>query len=141
MGVRGRKSSAALSVVIGSAGIAAVGRPKPLAILTKEQAEVWSTIVNRLPANWFPAETHGLLAQYCRHTVAADRIATLIGNVDRAKEVNVAEYVELLRAQERESRCIASLATRMRLSQQSTLDKSKKKPAGDGTGGRKLWEA
>jgi hypothetical protein len=38
--------------------------------------------------------------------------------------------------QEREGRALSSLATRMRLSQQTTYDKSKKKPLQ----GKKPWE-
>lgn len=64
----------------------------------------------------------------------------LIRNVDEAPEVDVKEYAELLKMQERESRCIASLATRMRLSQQATVDKGRKKPPTQAGGGRKLWE-
>jgi hypothetical protein len=40
---------------------------------------------------------------------------------------DIRAYDRLLKAQERKSRCIASLATRMRISQQSSYDKSKRK--------------
>jgi hypothetical protein len=42
-------------------------RPEPPEDLTEEQAAEWSAVVDRLPADWFPRETHGLLARYCRH--------------------------------------------------------------------------
>src|SRR5262245_797932 len=77
MGIRGRQSTAALSV-IGPDGVETVRRPEPPDELTAEQAEEWRSIVNRLPADWFPRETLAMLAQYCRHVVHARRIVELI---------------------------------------------------------------
>jgi hypothetical protein len=56
---------------------------------------------------------------------AARRIAQLI---EEMAPDRVRDFDRLLKAQERESQWIASLATRMRLSQQSSYDKSKRKP-------------
>lgn len=120
MGTRGRTSAAALSVISGD-GIETIRRPDPPAELTEEQAEEWRAVVNRLSADWFPRETHGMLAQYCRHVVAARRIGQLIENTESAETVDIDEYDKLLKMQEREGRAISSLATRMRLSQQSTV--------------------
>lgn len=104
-------------------------RPEPPVELTREQATEWRHVVNRLPAEWFPRETWGLLAQYCRHVVAARRIAELITQLEsRDGTLDVAQYDRLLKMQEREGRALSSLATRMRLSQHSTYDKKKKKP-------------
>lgn len=124
---RGRKSAAELAVVTAD-GLAAIRRPDPPPDLTDEQAHEWRSIVNRLPAEWFPRETHGMLAQYCRHVVAARRIAQLIAEFERREDFSIEEYDRLLKMQEREGRAISSLATRMRISQQSTLDREKKKP-------------
>lgn len=130
---RGRDSAASLAVVaIGES----VARPKPPAELTPEQADEWRSVVNRLPAEWFPRETHGLLAQYCRHIVAARRVSQLIASLESSEEFDVDEYDKLLKMQEREGRALSSLATRMRITQQTTYDKSKKKPRG----GHKPWE-
>lgn len=133
---RGRKSAAALSV-IGPSGIETVRRPEPPHDLTDEQAEEWRAVVNRLPADWFPRETHGMLAQYCRHVVAARRVAQLIAAIEKSDGFDIEEYDRLLKMQEREGRALSSLATRMRISQQATYDKTKKKPPA----ARKPWEA
>ena len=127
MGIRGRESSASLSVV-GPGGIETVRRPDPPPELTDEQAIEWRAIINRLPADWFPRETHGMLAAYCRHVVTARRVADLVRSIEQSEELDVGEYDRALRMQEREGRAISSLATRMRISQHSTYDKSKKKP-------------
>lgn len=132
---RGRKSAASLSV-ISSNGIEAIERPRPPIELNDEQAFEWVAVVNRLPADWFGRETQGLLSQYCRHVVAARRVASLIAAAEADPECSIKDYDRLLKMQEREGRAISSLATKMRLSQQTTYDKSKKKPGQT----RKPWE-
>jgi hypothetical protein len=131
---RGRKSAASLAVAVSP--LETVSRPDAPYDLTDEQTQEWWAVVNRMPADWFPRETHGMLAQYCRHVVSARRVAQLITAAEAAEEFNVGEYDQLLKMQEREGRALSSLATRMRLSQQTTYDKSKKKPVES----RKLWE-
>lgn len=133
MKTRGRDSAASLTVLpIGDA----TERPRPPMELTKEQSAEWREVVNRLPADWFPRETHGLLAQYCRHIVAARRVSQLIDAMESEENFNVEDYDRLLKMQEREGRALSSLATRMRITQQTTYDKSKKKPLKP----RKPWE-
>jgi hypothetical protein len=132
---RGRRSAASLAVVSSSA-IEITERPAPPSDLSAEQKVEWVSVINRMPADWFPRETHGMLAQYCRHVVAARRVAQLIAAAEADEEFNVKDYDRLLKMQEREGRAITSLATKMRLSQQSSYDKSKKKPSTT----RKPWE-
>jgi uncharacterized protein YicC (UPF0701 family) len=148
---RGRKSAASLSVV-SSNEIERIERPRPPSDLNQEQAAEWTSIVNRMPAEWFPRETHGMLAQLCRHLVSARRVADMIGALENelTKEAedddkSQAELIlgatkafdRLYKMQEREGRAISSLSTKMRLSQQSTYDKSKRKPGQT----RKPWES
>jgi hypothetical protein len=135
MGTRGRVSSAALTVV-GASEIESVERPQAPAELTPEQKGEWYAIVNRMPADWFPRETHSMLAQYCRHIVRARRLGQLLDKAESAEDFDVKEYRDLLRSEEEQSRAISSLATKMRISQQTTYDKSKKKTQS----ARKLWE-
>jgi hypothetical protein len=133
---RGRDSAAANEIAaIGK--LETVQRPDAPYDLTDEQVDEWRAVVARLPADWFTRETHALLAQYCRHVVRARRIAQLIDQAEKSDPFDVKEYRDLLRSEEEQSRAIASLATRMRLTQQTTYDKSKKKPAS----GRKPWES
>ena len=118
MASRGRKSAAALSVVPTLPN----QRPEPPAELTKEQAEEWRAVVGRMPADWFTRETHALLAQYCRHVVRARVLAGAIDQFDSEwlkTEVGVETYDRLTRIAEREGRAVSSLATRMRITQQS----------------------
>lgn len=127
MGTRGRASAASLEA--GKANpVEKVQRPDAPYDLTDEQTEEWWAVVNRLPADWFPRETHGILAQYCRHVVAARRVAQMIAGAERQEPLDIDALDKLYKMQEREGRALSSLATRMRLTQQTTYDKSKKKP-------------
>ena len=118
MGARGKKSTAAMSVVQPS-GITATHRPDPQEGLTDEQATIWCNVVGRMPADWFPGETHDMLAQYCRHVISSRRVAALIELLTGQDEFATEDYDRLLKMQEREGRAMSALATRMRLSQQS----------------------
>lgn len=96
-------------------------RPDAPYDLTDEQTQEWWAVVNRMPADWFPRETHAMLSQYCRHVVAARRVSQLVNAAEKAKNLDVENYDRLLKMQEREGRAISSLATRMRISQQATV--------------------
>ena len=112
-------------------------RPDPVPDLTEEQAAEWRAIVNRMPADWFPRETHGMLAQYCRHVVASRRVAQLVASIEASAEFDILAYDRALKMQEREGRAISSLATRMRISQQTSYDPKRKR----GVAGKKPWES
>lgn len=123
MAKRGRVSAAALAIA-GPAGL--IERPKVPHDLNDEEAEVWFSVVNRMPADWFGSETYPLLSQYCRHVIQSRRVAELIEQLTGGK-FEIVDYDRLLKMQERESRAIAALAGKMRISQSTTYDKSKKK--------------
>jgi hypothetical protein len=138
MGERGRKSAASLAI-IQAGGVTSVPRPAAPDDLTEEQAHEWRCIVNRMPADWFPRETHGMLAHYCRHICTARRIAQMIEDFESKPSEDegwLDTYDKLLKMQEREGRAMSSLATRMRVSQQGQYN-HKKKP---GSSVSKPWE-
>ena len=117
-----RKSVAALSVV-GAVGIDQ--RPAPPSELEDEEAHVWQGVVDRMPATWFSKETFPLLVQYCRHTVTARRVAQMIRQCLADDDFDVELYDTLLKMQGRETRDLSSVATKMRLTQQSvTTDRT-----------------
>lgn len=116
MGNRGRVSSAELSVV---APIDRVPRQKAPHDLNDEEVEVWAAVVNAEPADWFSPSNVPLVAQYCRHVVQARRIAELIEKATSDPELTVKDYDRLLAMQDRESRAIATLAQKLRISPHS----------------------
>ena len=126
------------STVVGPDNISTIARPAAPDTLTDEQAGVWSRIVNAIRADWFGPETHGDLANYCRHEVQSNRIAQLITAAEEADEFDVDEYDKLLKMQERETRAMASLAVRLRIAPSATVTKDKTK--GSGKGPRRPWQ-
>jgi hypothetical protein len=129
-----RKSAAALSVV----PLAGEQRPEPPAELTKEQAVEWRAVVGRLPPEWFPREMHQLLVAYCRHVVRGRVIAKLIDEC-RPEEggAELRKFDKLALMADREGRAMSSLATRLRLTNQSRYRPDK---AIRPTALRKPWE-
>jgi hypothetical protein len=115
---RGRKSAAELSI-IGAGGIAVARRLDPPSQLSDEMADIWRGIVNGKPGDWFDAGSAPVLAQYCRHVIAARRASQLILEEEAADGFGVDHWNALLRVQERQSALLASLATKLRLTPQS----------------------
>lgn len=106
--------------------------------LTDEQKEVWVSIVAAEPADWFGVSVRPILAQYCRHSVHARRVAELIERTLSGQQpFSVADYDQLLRMQERESCMLATLGTKMRITNQSTSTHRGNKRM---TLARKPWE-
>lgn len=145
---RGRKSAAAVAVIDQlKSPLETIERPPVPYELDDEEATVWCGVVDRMPATWFGSETFPLLVQYCRHVVRARRVAQLIRHHEQppkpkkgeqAAELDIDAYNKLLIMQDRESRAIATLATKMRIAQQSTIDKEAKK---NHVGLKRPWEA
>lgn len=142
---RGRKSAKALAIV-STFPAEAMKRPPAPSHLTPEQADEWRAVVNSQPADWFPRDTHGMLAQYCRHAAAAKRIAEFIKAAEKklAKNPldakNLDAYDKLLRMQDREGKALSSLATRMRLSQQSRYDRKIARNNREDASERRPWD-
>lgn len=126
MGIRGRQSEAALTVVTPSP-ISSEKRQTPPQELTVEQANEWVLVVNRLPADWIQDEMRALLAAYCRHVVSQRHVADMVATLEASGDFDLDKYEQLLRMQDREGRAISSLATRLRLTPQSTYSEQRKK--------------
>lgn len=135
---RGRVSAAELEVV---AGPFPQARPDPPSSLTKEQAEVWRQVVEALPVGWFGPEAHGLLVQYCRHVVEADRLARRIDEEWKRRPFDEETYARLRDMRARESAVIKSLAVALRLSPSSRMrPETAGRAAARSPGGPRPWE-
>lgn len=121
MATRGRKSAAALSAVVveGKFG----QRPDAPAELTAEQAAIWRETVASEAAEFFAtAALRSMLADYCRHRASAAVVSEIIDTFkpDWLKAAEGAKrYYGLLKMREAETRAAASLATKLRLTNQS----------------------
>lgn len=112
-----KRSAASLAIVTPE-----LGRPKPPAELTAAEAALWDAVVSTKAAEWFTRDTFPLLIAYCRAKVGADIVA---GQIEKFQpewldtEDGLKRYDLLLRMQDRQGKLLATLATKMRLAQQS----------------------
>ena len=136
MGKRGPKSSAEMSVVVPITG---KKLPSPPDDLTDEQAATWNTICRAMPGDWFAIESQPLLAAYCRHVATARHIAERIEKYWK-NPLGIEHLDRLLKIQARESSAIASLATKLRLTQQSRYNAKSADTARRNAGGSRLWD-
>jgi phage terminase small subunit len=102
-------------------------RPDPPASLTPEEAGHWRSIVERMPANWFLAETLAVLEDYCI-TIERRRMLTTEVRALQKKGRPGKLYYMALKAEDAAIGRTVSLATKLRLTPQSTKDKRTTKP-------------
>lgn len=134
---RGRQSAASLEIVASPGVLDRVDRQRAPHDLTDEETEVWARIVEAEPADWFTPSHLDLLAQYCRHSIQARRIAELIEKATADPALVIEDYKRLLDMQRGESQALGMLAQKMRISPHSqTNHRGNKKPGA----ARKPWE-
>ncbi|MCC5956463.1 MAG: hypothetical protein JJU07_10180 [Natronohydrobacter sp.] len=120
-------------------------RAPPPEGLTSAQARLWRGIVETEPADLFDSEARRhLLRLYCEHATFRADLQALIdrspveafGDPDGAKT-----FEAMLRARDRETKALVSLATRMRLTNQSRYTPAAAGSAGrNHTSGPKPWD-
>ena len=115
--------------------------------LTDEAAEVWEATVQRMPANWFPAETWPTLAAYCSHAVTFRKLAAEVGRFEREPgwmrdDEGCKRFDLLTRMREREGRAMIACARSLRIAKSSQMraETAGRAARDAGTGGRRLWE-
>lgn len=135
---RGRPSAASLVTLASPLdAIEVVERAKPPHDLTDEEIEVWVAVTASESADWFTPGTLPLLKQYCRHVVRARHLAEWIERAQTKKNFELADYDRLLKMQQRETAAMCSVATKMRITQQSTTNHRGNKKT---SASRKPWE-
>lgn len=102
-------------------------RPDAPYTLTDSQADIWRQTTATLALDWFNPENLPLLEMYCRHIDASRKIGQLLHEFEQQKKIDIDEYDKLLKMQEREGRAASSLATRLRITPQTTYEPRKKK--------------
>lgn len=118
MGVRGRTAAAELSVAVTNIP---GQRPEPPAKLSKRQKEEWQAVVARMPANWFTRENQALLVEYCRWVDRSDVLEAAVQAAVAAGRTE--DSAQLFSVAKQASSTLATLATKMRMSQQARHEK------------------
>lgn len=117
---RGRVSAAETAVVIeGAFG----SRPEPPDDLNERQSEIWRETIASEPPEFFNTATlRGMLSDYCRHRDVAEILSVLIDEFKpewTESELGMDRYKKLLQMRFQETRAATSLATKLRLTNQS----------------------
>lgn len=138
---RGRKSAAQLATVTALP----MRMLEPPADLSPDEAAVWARVAATKPGDWWDAGSLPLLAQYSRAAVQAELVGDLVRKVGEAlltHPYELGRYKELRKMQAGLSAELSSLATKMRLTQQSRYNaKNSDTAARRGGGGvRKPWQ-
>lgn len=122
MNQRGRKSAAEREI---GALAGEAERPDAPPELTDEQAQLWNTVVGRLPADWIKAEHYPILAAYCQHICRSRALARALSGASLDTDDAVKRYDKLSNAAERETRALLACARTLRLTHQSQYDAAK----------------
>lgn len=107
--------------------------------LSEVERALWVEIVESKPADWFGADSRPILKEYVRATVACDRLAEKVNKALEGSDVR--ETKVLLDLRDREARRVASLATKLRLTQQSRYGARSAARADARAPGKRPWQS
>lgn len=106
--------------------------------LTPEQAEIWRLTVNARSADFFGEDSVPLLEEYCRVVVMCRTLAVQIEAAMVGGEGG--ELKALLDMRDKESRRLTSMATKLRLTNQSRYTPQAAATAAKKGSGGKVWQ-
>lgn len=137
-----------------SLGVATISIPiraKPPRDLSKRQRKLWKEILNTKPPDWFEADSLPILRAYVVAIEMHDSLTKEIEGIDESLQVLsdpldrvnlLGGKMKLLDAQAKQAALMASLAVKMRLTQQSRYTPQAAATANKKTAaGKKPWEA
>ena len=133
-----RQSTASLSVVRASPD----SRLAPAAGLDEQEIELWRDVVNTKPADWFADDSAPLLKEYVRAAVMCDRLdlqikAAMAGGDEVETAAVMKGYLDM---RDKESKRVLSIATKLRLTQQSRYTPQAASTANKKASGARPWQ-
>lgn len=110
--------------------------------LTSEQAEIWRETVGARSADYFGVDAVPMLEEYCRVVIMCRQLAVKIEAVIAGSggEETAGLLKAFLDMRDKESRRLSSLATKLRLTNQSRYTPKTAATAARKGGGGKVWE-
>lgn len=130
-----KPSASSLSVV--PSGLP--GRLAPPSDLTKEQADRWKAVVDSKPNEWFGPDSAPLLKEYVRAEAMCDLLAVQVEAAIAGGETG--EVKVLLDMRDKESKRLTSIATKLRLTQQSRYTPQAAATANKKAGNARPWQS
>jgi hypothetical protein len=130
-----KKSAAGLAVIPANRVREATAAP---ADLGNAEKTLWVAVVESKPAEWFGPDSYPVLKEYVRAATMCDLLASRIAialDGDDAGEIKM-----LLDLRDKESRRSVSLATKLRLTQQSRYGARSADTADRRAGGKRPWQ-
>ena len=106
--------------------------------LTPEQADVWASVVGARSADYFGEDAVPLLEEYCRVVTMCRFLAVQVEAATAGGEV--ADLKVLLDMRDKEAKRMASLATKLRLTNQSRYTPQAAATASRKGAGGKVWQ-
>lgn len=129
-----RKSAAALAVVPSNQMDRRL--PAPEGMSADEQA-LWTEIVESKPADWFDVDSAPVLKEYVRAAMTCEQLAVV---VDHALNGRGTDMKTALDMRDKEARRLTSLATKLRLTQQSQYGPRAAATANRQASGARPWQ-
>jgi len=106
--------------------------------MTADQLQIWRETVSARSADYFGPDAVPMLEEYCRVVVMCRTLATMIEGVMDGGETG--EFKSLLDMRDKESKRMASLATKLRLTNQSRYTPQAAGTAARKGSGGKVWQ-
>lgn len=103
--------------------------------LTDAQSKVWKLTVESRSADYFGPDSVPMLVEYCRAVVCCDQLAA---KIEAAEDIAGARVLYDMR--DKESRRMTSLATKLRLTNQSRYTPKAAATAAKHGAGGKVWQ-
>jgi len=134
-----RKSAASLAVVTPLRKTPYPAAPKGL---PKRQAALWTDISRSKPPEWWDAGSLPVLQALVAHIATLEAIEEQFAavKIDLADPDAVKHLDALSRLRDRESKAVAALSVKLRLTQQSRYTTGSAATAAGRNGGRRPWE-
>lgn len=107
--------------------------------LTPEQAARWRAVVDSKPVEWFGPDSLPLLKEYVRAEAMCDLLAVQIEAAMSGGDPG--EIKAMLDMRDKESKRLASLATKLRLTQQSRYTPQAAATANKKAGNARPWQS
>lgn len=117
-----------------------IERARPPSGMSAAQKTLWEAVIGSKPAEWWTPDTLPVVAEYVRAADASSKLEVKVGEALRAGDPDDIKHWMTLR--DRESRRAVSIATSLRLTQQSQYTPKSAATAARraGMGGSKPWE-
>lgn len=129
-----KPSTASLSVV----PVAVVSRLAAPEGLTPEEAALWQAVVDSKPAEWFGEDSAPLLKEYVRAACVCDLLDVQVKAALAGSDAGIVKA--LLDMRDKESKRVTSIATKLRLTQQSRYTPQAAATADRKAGNARPWQ-